>query len=161
MTEYRLRAPNHFVGYHQVLGILQEWNDASYSESNYPPHNIIKTDESNLILELAIAGYKKDEIKVDYENDILTIKTDRKVPVYEKMTAPTADGLDKDSYYFNNGDSDVEYIHKGISNKSFMRKFQLNENVVVNDAEMKDGLLRIKLEIVLPEGKKPKSIKIN
>ena len=105
---------------------------------NYPPYNINKVDDLNWNIEMALAGFGKKDIDISTANSQLTIKS-----VVDK-----------------NKDETAVTIHKGISKRQFTRTFTLAYDVVVNDAELKDGMLVVNLEKIVPEEKKPKTIKI-
>ena len=104
---------------------------------NYPPYNIVEVDNFNWKIEMALAGFSKKDIEIDYSNNQLTIKS--------------VESDDKD---------EKDTIHRGISKRQFTRSFTLADDVVVNGAELKDGMLVIDLEKIVPEEKKPKTIKI-
>ena len=104
---------------------------------NYPPYNINKIDDFNWNIEIALAGFGKKDIDVSTAENQLTIKS--------------IESDEKD---------DKDTIHRGISKRQFTRSFTLADDVVVNGAEMKDGMLYVNLEKILPEGKKPKVITI-
>jgi molecular chaperone IbpA len=103
----------------------------------YPPHNVVKHDEENFSVELALAGYAKEDLIVEVRDGILLVASDTK-----------SDSQDR------------EYLHKGISQKKFRRTFRLSEHVVVDGADFKDGLLVIDLRVQLPEEKRPRTITI-
>ena len=104
---------------------------------NYPPYNINKIDDLNWNIEIALAGFSKKDIDVSTAENQLTIKS--------------VESDDKD---------EKDTIHRGISKRQFTRSFTLADDVVVNGAELKDGMLVIDLEKIVPEEKKPKTIKI-
>ena len=104
--------------------------------SSFPPVNIIKTDEYNFVVELAVAGYKQDEIEITSERNSLKIKG-KKAEAEER-----------------------NYLVKGIAGRSFSRQFVLADTIVVRDANLADGILSIKLENVIPEEQKPRKIEI-
>ena len=104
---------------------------------NYPPYNINKIDDFNWNIEIALAGFGKKDIDVSTAENQLTIKS--------------IESDEKD---------DKDTIHRGISKRQFTRSFTLADDVVVNGAELKDGMLNIELEKIVPEEKKPKTIKI-
>ena len=106
------------------------------SQTAFPPVNVIKTDEYNFIVELAIAGYKLDEIEITTERNSL------------KVTGKKAE------------EDDRVYLVKGIAGRKFYRQFVLSDTVVVRDANLADGVLSIHLENVIPEEKKPRKIEI-
>ena len=109
-------------------------------QSNYPPYNIRKTGKDKYAIEVAVAGFNKDDVEVEYEDNLLTVKTKDVKRTEEKE-----------------GD---EVIHRGISQRSFARSFTIADDVKVNGAELKDGLLTIACERILPEYKKKKLIEI-
>ena len=109
-------------------------------QSNYPPYNIRKAGKDKYAIEVAVAGFNKDDVEVEYEDNLLTVKTKEVKRSEEK-----------------NGD---EVIHRGISQRSFARSFTIADDVKVNGAELKDGLLTIACERIVPEYKKKKLIEI-
>ena len=112
----------------------------SSSINHYPPYNIRKVNDTDYVIELAVAGFGKKDIEVKSQENTLTIKsTDKKDEVLEK---------------------DESVLHRGISQRSFKRSFTVAEDVVVKGADLKDGLLSVKLERIIPDEKKPKIIDI-
>ena len=109
-------------------------------QNNYPPYNIRKAGKDKYAIEVAVAGFNKDDVEVEFEDKILTVRTKKVNKTVEK-----------------NGD---EIIHKGISQRSFSRSFTIADDVKVNGAELKDGLLTINCEKIVPEQKKKKLISI-
>jgi len=105
--------------------------------TTFPPHNIIKLDESRYVVELAVAGFSKEEIEISVEEATLTVKGEKQ---------------DKDT--------SVQYLHKGIGTRSFTKTLTIADTVEVKGAEFKDGILRIGLENIVPEHKKPRKIAI-
>ena len=105
---------------------------------NYPPYNIVKTGENTYDIEVALAGFSKDDIEVEYAENMLHIKSKK---VEDK-------------------DAKEGVIHKGISKRYFSKTFTVADDVVVNGAELKDGLLKVSMERIIPEAKKPKTIEI-
>ena len=108
------------------------------SSNSYPPYNISKVNENNYVIEMALAGFNKADLEIELTSGELTIKSKKK------------DDLEKN----------LNLIHQGISQRSFVRKFTLSDEILVKNAEMKDGMLIISLERLIPEHKKPKSISI-
>ena len=108
------------------------------SSSSYPPYNISKVDDNNYIIEMALAGFNKDDIEIELADSELTVRSKKR----------------------EDSNKDVNLIHQGISHRSFNRKFTLSEEILVKNAEMKNGMLIIKLEKFIPENKKPKLISI-
>ena len=112
----------------------------SSSINHYPPYNIRKVNDTDYVIELAVAGFGKKDIEVKSQENTLTIKsTDKKDEVLDK---------------------DESVLHRGISQRSFTRSFTVAEDVVVKGADLKDGLLSVKLERIIPDEKKPKIIDI-
>ena len=110
-------------------------------QSNYPPYNIRRTGRDNYAIEVALAGFNKNDVEVEFEDNLLTVRT--------KKVNKTDEGSE-----------DGEIIHKGISQRQFARSFTIAEDVKVNGAELKDGLLTISCEKIVPEYKKKKLIEI-
>ena len=106
---------------------------------NYPPYNLVKTGDNKFDIEVALAGFNKKDINVSVENGMLTIESKQE---------------DKSK------DKDGEVIHKGISKRYFKRSFTIADDVEVKGAELKDGLLRVSMEKIIPESKKLKTITI-
>jgi molecular chaperone IbpA len=104
--------------------------------SSFPPVNVIKTGEYTYSVELAVAGYKKDEIDITAEKNSLRV---------------TGKKTEKD---------DREYLAKGIAGRSFSRQFVLSDTVVVRSADLADGILSIELENVIPDEQKPRKVEI-
>jgi molecular chaperone IbpA len=115
-------------------------NGGMTMQSNYPPYNIRKTGKDKYAIEVAVAGFNKDDGEVEFEDNFLTVKTKKVDKTVEK-----------------DGD---EIIHKGISQRSFSRSFTIADDVKVNGAELKDGLLTIACERILPDHKKKRLIDI-
>lgn len=124
-----------FIGFNREMERLSNVQLAS-RQTNYPPYDLLKLDEDNYKLSLAVAGFSKNDIDVSVDNGTLVIKGE-----LEEV-------------------SDDKVIHKGIAGRKFTRTFALGEYMEVTGAELKDGLLSISIERIIPEDKKPKSIKI-
>jgi molecular chaperone IbpA len=107
-------------------------------KDNYPPHNVLKLDDTHYVIEVAVAGFAENEIDVELNDNVLTVKGEQA----EKET-------------------DVEYIHKGISARNFTRAFPLAENVEVRGATVVNGILAIALERIVPDEKQSKKIPIS
>ena len=110
-------------------------------QSNYPPYNIRKTAKDSYAIEVALAGFNKNDVEVEFEDNLLTVRTKQ---------------IDKSDE--NSGNDEI--IHKGISQRQFARSFTIADDVRVNDAQLKDGLLTISCERIIPEHKKKKLIEI-
>ena len=116
-------------------------NGGMTMQSNYPPYNIRKTGKDNYSIEVALAGFSKKDVEVEFEDNILTVRTKN----LNKSEDQNVDG---------------EIIHKGISQRQFARSFTIADDVKVNGAELKDGLLTIACERILPDHKKKRLIDI-
>jgi molecular chaperone IbpA len=123
-----------FIGFDRMVDRMKT---ATPGQGNYPPYNIVKTGEDSYELQLAIAGFKYEDLEIMLKDGELSITG--------KHPAP----------------SEVDYIHKGISTRGFERRFTLMDSIVVNGADLSDGILTVKLENVIPEEKKPRKIEIN
>jgi molecular chaperone IbpA len=124
---------NFSIGFDRMFDSLNEVS--RINTSNFPPYNIRKLKEGQYQVEMALAGFSKSDINCELQDGILTIEAKK-----EK-------------------DSD-NLIHQGIASRSVLRKFTLSEYIKVEDADFKDGILKIKLYQDLPEEKKPRTIKI-
>ena len=123
-----------FIGFDRMIDRMREQTPG---QTNYPPYNIVKTDENFYELQLAIAGFNQDDRDVELKDGTLTIEGKKET------------------------DDERNYIHKGISARHFRRTFTLSDTMVVNGADLIDGILTIELENVIPEEKKPRKIEIN
>jgi molecular chaperone IbpA len=112
-------------------------------KDNYPPYNVIQIDEDHYSIELALAGIDKDALDIELDQNQLTIST-KKV---EGLETPLET-------------KELQYLHKGISNRSFSRSFTLADHVIVTGADMHNGILKVSLERQLPEELKPRKIDI-
>ena len=120
--------------------LVEDFQTFSAGANNgYPPFNVETSGDDKYQITLALAGFVRDDLKIDVQEGILTI-TGEKVEVESE---------------------EVQYLHKGIANRSFTRTWKLAEYVEVVEAKMENGMLYISLERIVPEEKKPKSIKIN
>jgi len=117
-------------------------------KDNYPPYNVIKIDDDHFCIELALAGIDKEALDIELDQNQLTIST-------KKVEAPTDKGKFEDKI------TELEYLHKGISNRSFSRAFTLADHVIVTGADMRNGILKVSLERQLPEELKPRKIDIS
>jgi molecular chaperone IbpA len=112
-------------------------NQFSSTNGNYPPHNIVKYDDTHYGIEVAVAGFAKEEITVEVDQDQLMI-TGKK----------------------SSTNTDVEYLHRGLAARDFEQTFTLAEYMEVKGAEVKDGMLKISIERIVPEALKPRQIEI-
>ncbi len=132
------------VGFDNVFDHFEKMFEDDYFNAptvNYPPYNIVKTGENKYDVEVALAGYNKKDINIEYADNLLTIKS-----VKDRNSAKK--------------DSESGVLHKGISKRIFSKTFTIADDTEVKSAELKDGLLKVSLERIIPEAKKPKVIKI-
>jgi molecular chaperone IbpA len=124
-----------FIGFNRELDRLNAVHNLATRQA-YPPYDIFKLDEDTYKLSLAVAGFSKDDINVSVDNGTLIVKGELAEV------------------------SDAEIVHKGIAGRKFTRTFALGEYMEVTGAEMKDGMLHIDIDRIIPDDKKPKVIKI-
>ena len=132
------------VGYDDVFDHFESMFNHQYDSinvPNYPPYNIVKTGKYTYDIQVALAGYGKKDVDVSFENSVLTIKS-----VKDK---------DEEEVEDNEG-----VLHKGIAKRMFTKSFTIAEDVEIKGAELKDGLLVVSMEKVIPEHKKARSIEI-
>ena len=126
---------NHYaVGFDRVFDRLNDY--APQQSTSFPPYNIRKDGVYNFEIEMALSGFGKKDIEVEVADGVLTIRSVK-----------------------DNDDSD-DVIHRGISYRKFIRKFTIADDIVVNSAKLDNGLLRVSLERVVPEEKKPRLIDV-
>ena len=124
-----------FIGFDGILDNFRRANETLAKAQNYPPYNIKKIDDEHFVIEMAVAGFGKAELDIELKEGELTITG-------------------------NHATEEGDYIHQGIANRAFTRKFTLADTVVVKNAELVNGLLKIALERFIPEEKKAKKIDI-
>ena len=132
------------VGFDNMFDHFEHMMDDSFfrgTMGNFPPYNIVKTGENTYDVELALAGFSKKDIEVEYKENMLTVKSKKQDKQEET-------------------DEDGNVIHRGISKRMFSKTFTIANDVEVKGAELKDGLLKVSLERIIPEGKKAKTITI-
>ena len=125
-----------FVGFDDTYNRLAKLHDdVTKYVPNYPPYNIKKVEDNKYIVELAVAGFAKQDIEITFEDGKLTVKGSTQ-------------------------DDGENFIFKGIANRAFTRTFALDDQIEIRDAEMFNGMLKIFLERIVPEHKKPKKIEV-
>ena len=129
------------VGFDSIFEEFDRMLDSSDFNSNYPPYNIKKIKEDVYKIEVALAGFDKKDIEIELKENNLTVRS--------KIKNSTID---------ENGNG---LIHKGISTRQFQRSFTITEEIKVKDAQLKNGLLTIDLERIIPEDKKTRLIDIH
>lgn len=128
-----------FVGFDEPFNKLAKLHDeVAKNIPNYPPYNIKKVDDNKYVVELAIAGFAKTDVEITFDDGKLIV------------AGKAADDSDNDNF-----------LYRGIANRAFARTFVLNDQVEIQNAEMLNGMLKIFLERIIPEHKKPKKIEIN
>jgi len=132
------------VGFDNVFDHFERmFNDDFFNVPtvNYPPYNIVKTGANEYNVEVALAGFSRDDVSVEFAEGILTIKS-------------------KDKKESEKKDEDGNIIHKGISKRYFSKSFTVSDDVEIKGAELKDGLLTVSMERIVPESKKARVIEI-
>ena len=124
------------IGFDRTLQLLERANQ-SPTNTNYPPYNIVKHDAENFSIELAVAGFDKKDISISKEKEVLSIEGKQE------------------------GEDKQEYVHRGLASRSFKRTFTVADDIVVGDAKMKNGILEVRLQRIVPEQDKPQTIKIS
>ena len=125
-----------FVGFEPLFDELERIHSSARSgNDNYPPHNIVKVDEEKFLIEVALAGFKEEDISVEVKDGILKVKGEM-------------------------SEDDREFVYKGISSRKFEKSFRLSEFVVIDGADFQDGILVVYARVELPEEKRPREIKI-
>ena len=119
--------------------IFHRLESMSSTNTNYPPYNLIKVDNTTYEIEIALAGFSKDEITVETETNVLKVASKTKTGAKEQIT----------------------YLHNGLSKRAFTNTWQLGDDVKVSDVSYTDGLLTVKLEKIIPEHQRKISYKIN
>lgn len=141
MTTYLLDIPalhRRFIGYDQLFEELNRTFTTAAKQDNYPPHNVIRTGDNLFRIEVAVAGFAEEELDVALEGRMLTVRGERA----------------------RDEDGQTEYLHRGISGRNFERTWPLGDNMEVRGATVKNGILIVSLEHIVPETDKPKKIAI-
>ncbi len=124
------------VGFDRQFDRLWDYATHQAESTGFPPYNIVKDGDYNFTIEMALAGYSKKDIDVEVADGVLTIKS------------------------IKESNTDDDKLYRGIANRQFTRKFTLADDIVVKDGSLQDGMLRVELERVVPEEKKPRQITI-
>tara|TARA_B100000519_G_scaffold62051_1_gene52539 strand:+ start:344 stop:778 length:435 start_codon:yes stop_codon:yes gene_type:complete len=123
------------VGYDKVFDNLSRYVDNSVTSTGFPPYNIRKEGDYHYVIEMALAGFSKEDIEIEVADGTLSVRSDKK-------------------------DDASDNLYRGISFRKFNRKFTLSDDIVVNDAALDNGMLTINLERIVPEEKKPRLIEV-
>ena len=127
-----------FVGFDEQYNRLSKLHDdMTKSFPNYPPYNIKKVSENTYVIELAVAGFARQDIEIELADGKMIVKGN-----------------------VQNDDTGNDFLYKGIANRAFTRSFVLDDQIEVKDAEMLNGMLKVFLERIIPEHKKPKKIEV-
>lgn len=143
MTTFTLRTfdlpaiHRHAIGFDNLFETLDRHFANSKSDGNYPPHNVVKLNDTHYVIEVAVAGFSENQIDVELKENVLTVRGEK-----EKA------------------EDEIEYLHRGISARNFVRTFPLAENIEVRGAAVKNGILSVALEQIIPEESRAKKIAI-
>lgn len=131
------------IGFDPMFKSLEEMQRTmSKVAGSYPPYNIKKVDENKYVIEIAVAGFGKQDVEIELMDDTLVVKGNT------TLGTLTKDGVN------------VEYLYKGIAERAFTRSFKLADTIEIKNAEMINGILKVWLENIIPESKKPRKIDI-
>ena len=138
MTRFTALYPQ-FVGFDNIFNELERLVDGTTPTRNtsFPPHNIIKLDDNKYVVEMAVAGFGQDEVDVELHDGTLIVKGEKKDQTEE------------------------DYLYRGIATRSFTKSIRLNDSIEVRGAQFKDGILKIALENIIPEHKKPRKVEFS
>lgn len=138
MTRFTALYPQ-FVGFDNIFNELERLVDGTAPTRNtsFPPHNIIKLDDNRYVVEMAVAGFGQDEVDVEIHDGTLIVKGEKK------------------------DQTEVDYLYRGIATRSFTKSIRLNDSIEVRGAQFKDGILKIALENIIPEHKKPRKVEFS
>ena len=130
----------HMIGFDRMFDEMDRLfeNSPNNGSTGYPPYNIAKLNEDEFMVSLAVAGFAMDNLSIEKDKDVL--KIEGKAP---------------------KGDDEVNYVHRGIAGRNFVREFTLADHVNVKEAKLENGMLNIHLVREVPEEMKPKKIEIN
>jgi len=132
-----------FVGYEPMIKRMEEAHAAlSKTIPNYPPYNIVKVDENKYVIEMAVAGFGKQNLDIEINDGTLIVSG------HSQLADMYDEGI-------NN-----TYLYKGIADRNFTRKFSIADTVEIKNADLINGMLKIWLENIIPESKKPKKVEI-
>ena len=129
------------VGFDRIFDNLNRYVDNNVTSTGFPPYNIRKEGDYNYVIEMALAGFGKEDIEVEVADSTLSVRSTKK-PLNEDVA------------------SNEDTVYRGISYRKFDRKFTLAEDVVVNNAKLENGMLILELERVVPEAKKPRLVEV-
>ena len=128
------------VGFDRTFDRLWDYANNSNSITNYPPYNVKKHENNKFVIEIALAGFSRSDLDIEVSDGILSISSVNKSAENEQ---------------------DVSSLYQGIAKRQFTKRFSLADDIVVKEASIKDGMLFINLERVIPDERKPRKISIN
>lgn len=137
LTRFDTTALNRaLIGFDRLFTDMER-HSANSTHNNYPPYNVVKHDEDHFEIELAVAGFDKEDVTIEVDQNLLTIKGQRQKE-----------------------DDASKYVYRGLAARDFERSFTLADYMEVGDAELTNGILRVKLTRIVPEALKPRLIAI-
>lgn len=125
------------IGFDRIFDDMERRFANSTQNNNYPPYNVVKHDDDHFEIEVAVAGFDKEDVSIQVDQNLLTIKGQRQ--------------KDEDT---------TKYVYRGLAARDFERTFTLADYMEVGDAELTNGILRVKLTRIVPEALKPRLIAI-
>ena len=128
------------VGFDRTFDRLWDYANHNNATTNYPPYNVKKHENNKFVIEIALAGFSRSDLDVEVSDGILSISSVNKSAENEQ---------------------DVSSLYQGIAKRQFTKRFSLADDIVVKEASIKDGMLCINLERVIPDERKPRKISIN
>ena len=131
------------VGFDRVFDQLNQYVTNNVQSTGFPPYNIRKEGDYNYVIELALAGFGKDDIEVEVADGTLSVRS-----------------IKENSHAQGHDPEDDSTVYRGISRRRFDRKFTMADDIVVNGAKLENGMLTVELERVVPEEKKPRLISV-
>ena len=141
MTALSQYFPEHLrqytVGFDDVFDRFDKLSKNTMKTFGYPPYNIVKVDENKYVIEIAVAGFGKQDIEIETKDNTLVI-----------------------TGKINTENKDTEYLYKGIADRAFSRSFNLADSVEIKNAELINGMLKVWLENIIPDSKKPRKIDV-
>ena len=137
LPAFHAQLHRHAIGVDRMFDDLNRTFANSKQDGNYPPYNIARLDDTHYVVEIAVAGFKESELDVELKDGVLTIRGEQA-----------------------KAEPEIEYQHKGISTRNFVRTFTLADDVEVRGATVQHGILAVALEHIVPEEKQPKKINI-
>lgn len=144
MTQFTIRTLDlpalhrRFIGFDELFNELERTFSTTNKQDNYPPHNVIRTGDNLFQIEVAVAGFSEEELDIELEGRMLTVRGEHK----------------------RDEDAEWQYLHRGISGRDFTRTWPLGDNLEVRSATVKNGILTVALEHIVPEEQKAKKIAI-